>query len=262
MHPSVASLGDDPYSPIANHIFLAFGELLISRGAETGERAHRLVTGEQHPFGNMALLIDRAGIEETRRAIAPLLKVDAPSAVFFGGRVTDDVERAILDAGFARHSGMWAMGLDIEAMAETSLPEGFVIERVSDTALRDEWADVFSRGYELPLPVGAAFAGGINGDDRPDAPAQCFWIKQGETPVCTSLVYLADGMAGIYAVATVPEARKKGLGAHATAHPLRVAQQLGYKVGVLQASEAGRPVYQRLGFQDFGEMPLYIRMPG
>ena len=53
-----------------------------------------------------------------------------------------------------------------------------------------------------------------------------------------------------------------GLGEHATAEPLRLAAKLGYGVGVLQSSEAGYPVYRKLGFTDCGGVPLFVRMPG
>jgi ribosomal protein S18 acetylase RimI-like enzyme len=76
------------------------------------------------------------------------------------------------------------------------------------------------------------------------------------------MLYLADGLAGIYCVATLPEERSKGLGAHATAEALRVAQALGYHVGVLQSSSAGHGVYLRLGFGDYATVPMFIRMPG
>lgn len=53
----------------------------------------------------------------------------------------------------------------------------------------------------------------------------------------------------------------KGLGEHITAEPLRLAAQRGYHVGVLQSSEAGYNVYQRLGFQNPGGRPIFVRMP-
>ena len=74
-------------------------------------------------------------------------------------------------------------------------------------------------------------------------------------------MYLQNGVAGIYAVSTAPDHRRKGLGAHATAEPLRIAAKLGYCVGILQASGPGQPVYRRLGFNEFGPIPLFVRMP-
>ena len=48
----------------------------------------------------------------------------------------------------------------------------------------------------------------------------------------------------------------------ATAQALREARQLGYRVGVLQSSPDGHSVYRKLGFQDLGEVPMFVRLPG
>jgi hypothetical protein len=36
------------------------------------------------------------------------------------------------------------------------------------------------------------------------------------------------------------------------------ARELGYQIGILQASKQGYNVYRRLGFQDFGDLSLYL----
>ncbi len=80
--------------------------------------------------------------------------------------------------------------------------------------------------------------------------------------MATSALFLGDGLAGVYCVATLPQERRKGFGAFATAEPLRRVRDLGYRVGILQSSEPGHPVYRRIGFRDVGGVPLYVRMPG
>jgi ribosomal protein S18 acetylase RimI-like enzyme len=56
-------------------------------------------------------------------------------------------------------------------------------------------------------------------------------------------------VAGIYDVATLPEARGRGIGSTLTLVPLLDARRVGYRTGVLQSSEMGYEVYQKMGFQ-------------
>lgn len=261
-YTSITSIGDGIGLLIAGHMELVFRRIMTGSVVSRDPRFVRLETGTAHPFGNFAFMCNPADETGTSAAIDPLIRRNAPAAVLFAGAVSDAIVRILAGNGFTRAGGLPAMAVDIaEKLAATVLPDGFTFERVTAVADRGTWADVFARGFGLPAPVGAAFAGGINGDKSSAAPVHYFWILKEGVPACTSLVVLENGVAGVYCVATLPEERKKGLGTYATAQPLRIAQQLGYGVGVLQSSAEGHPIYQRLGFVDFGEVPMFVRMP-
>jgi ribosomal protein S18 acetylase RimI-like enzyme len=77
-------------------------------------------------------------------------------------------------------------------------------------------------------------------------------------PVGTSQLFLSEGVAGIYNVTCIPEARGQGIGSAVALAPLVDARQMGYRIGILQASKGGYNVYRRLGFQDFGNLSVYL----
>lgn len=157
---------------------------------------------------------------------------------------------------------MPAMAVDIERMAATALPPEYQFARIGVGENARGWTDALAVGYGLSPAVARLFSPeSLGADMASDASTQFFAILKNGRPVATSLLYLTDGLAGIYCVATLPEERAKGLGAAATAEALRRAHQLGYRVGVLQSSPAGHSVYIGLGFEDVAGVPMFVRMP-
>lgn len=262
LHSSIAALGDALGAVAAGHFELSLRRVLSGPGVTRDPRFVRLVTGAAHPFGNLACLRDPADVVGTAAALEPLVASNSPAAAVFVGPVSADVEQILAAAGFVPCDRIPVMAVNIaEGLAATRLPPGFSLQRVRTAAEFREWGQVCAAGNEMPRVVGNAFLGGLDQGQVDDAAVQYYWIRKDGTPVCTSLMLLERGVAGIYCVATLPTDRNQGLGAHATAEPLRQALQAGYRVGVLHATTAGYPVYRRLGFADCGDVMLYMRMP-
>lgn len=259
---SISAMGDRVSHVAAWQIVPAFRRVLRGSSDAGEQRFVRFITGEPHPFGNLAVVADPSDLEGLTEAIRPLLDCGAPAAAILPGMVPESVDKRLAEHGFACHERMPAMAVDIDAMTPAELPDGYTFARVGTGAEGDEWGAVFATGYELPPKIGEAFSpNATKAPSEANADVQFFAIRKGDRMVCTSMVYLGMGVAGIYCVATLPDERGRGLGAYATAEPLRIARAMGYGVGVLQSSAAGYSVYKKLGFADFAEVPLYVRMP-
>jgi GNAT superfamily N-acetyltransferase len=63
-------------------------------------------------------------------------------------------------------------------------------------------------------------------------------------------------------VATLPEARNRGIARRLMLHALHEAREDGAETTTLQASKLGRPVYERLGYRDFGAGEMWEKRGG
>jgi GNAT superfamily N-acetyltransferase len=264
-YPSLAAIGAAAGSAIGRHLETTFRDMVGGENVANEAAFLTLISGEPHPLGNMALLSAPADLASAQAAVEPLVASGMPSAVLFPGLQVPPpaIDAYLSERGFASHGALPAMGVDIARLKATALPDGYEFIRIGGGADGEEWVRQFAVGYELPLGVARYFSPvSLRASTSADAPMQFFAIRKGGKIVSTSVCRLKDGVAGIYCVSTIPDERRKGLGEYVTAEPLRLAARLGYGVGILQSSEAGYPVYRKLGFVDFGGVPIYLRIPG
>ncbi|HXV99358.1 MAG TPA: hypothetical protein VEC93_13125 [Anaerolineae bacterium] len=154
-------------------------------------------------------------------------------------------------------------GMAIDLVLMDNKPEtitNFTIQKVSNTDMQALWARIAAIGMGFPDVVTEAMARVEATLTDPQYKAQHRYIGLlDDTPVATSALVLDSGVAGIYAVATIPEARNKGIGRIMTVIPLLEAKQMGYRVGILQASSMGYPIYKKIGFKEVCKYRLYLQ---
>ena len=79
------------------------------------------------------------------------------------------------------------------------------------------------------------------------------------TDVATGLSFDHHGDCGIFNVATLPCARRRGLGTALTAHLLHAARRRGCRTASLQSTAVAERVYGAVGFKDLGRILEYVR---
>jgi len=79
--------------------------------------------------------------------------------------------------------------------------------------------------------------------------------------VSTSGVAYASGVAGIYFVSTLEEARRRGIGSITSFRPLFDAKTKGYHWAILHSSEMGFEMYKKMGFEHYSDINQCIWIP-
>jgi GNAT superfamily N-acetyltransferase len=150
------------------------------------------------------------------------------------------------------------MAIDLQDLNESNVaPPGFRIVEVKDKKTLKTWCRVTGTGFGIPEPAMATIVDWLALEIKNKQPMKFYLGLLDGKPVATSQYYLGEGVCGLYFVATLPEARNKGIGFSITQKPLLDAKKMGYRVGILQASKMGRPVYLRLGFKEYSTIGSY-----
>ena len=165
-----------------------------------------------------------------------------------------------LEAHGLTHTAEPGMAVDLLALNEDlPQPPGLEIEHVRDVETLKKFGYAADIGFGIPDFVGNAILDIEASLDFGHHLTRHHYVGllEGE-PVTTSTLFLAAGVAGIYTVATVPKARRQGIGSAITLAPLREARAMGYRIGVLRSSPMGLNMYRRLGFEEHCKANYYL----
>jgi GNAT superfamily N-acetyltransferase len=203
---------------------------------------------EPRPGATALLNTARAFFAERRRSFSLRIR----------SHVDDDLEQACAALGLLRVADNPGMVID-RPVADAPAPSGFELRGVRDIGTARDFGIVAAEAYATSGLRRESAARLFAMPERLLSPhLRAFVGYIDDTPCSCAMALLSHGIAGIYWVGTIPEARGKGFAAQCTRAVGNEALERGARFVVLQASDQGEPVYRRMGYQEFTRYPWYI----
>ncbi|MFC4782900.1 GNAT family N-acetyltransferase [Nocardioides sp. MAHUQ-72] len=211
---------------------------------------------------------ERARVEDT---VAPFVEAGLPFLWWCGPSTwSEALDRALTGIGAQREDspGMHVAitadePADPDDPADLDDPEARAVPGL-EIALGTEASDrdvarLMCEVFEIPGSLAAPLRDWMTVFD-PACLVHAVASLDGEPVGCGS-VWITGRTAGIYNVATLAHARRRGVGYAVTAALLRAGRARGCDESILVASRMGRPVYERLGYVEVCTMPQYVWIP-
>ncbi|WP_432950798.1 GNAT family N-acetyltransferase [Kribbella sp. CA-253562] len=176
----------------------------------------------------------------------------------FEDLLADDAKAALAtaaaDAGLEFAFPGVGMAGDILPLPEPAHPD-LTFVRVTTEEHLLAYADLNSRAYGFPLEAGRD---GLSGSTLWKDEVHAYLGMRGDQPVTCAGTVAADGRLFVALVATDPEWQRRGYGEAVTRKALyEGAQATGLTRATLHATEAGAPVYPRIGFEPNSPIRFY-----
>lgn len=134
--------------------------------------------------------------------------------------------------------------------------DGLDLQLAADQALRNALNDINGEAYHMP--------GGMDADELA---TESFWSPHwgvvglaGGQPVSCAAAFHVKGCRYVGWVATLPDHQRRGYAEAVMRRSLDLAaERIGPLPSVLHATEAGRPIYERMGFLAIAQYTLYMQ---
>ncbi len=169
-----------------------------------------------------------------------------------------DLGSRLEDKGFSHLYEAAGMAADLSRLAAgPGAPEELSIQQVRNAVSLRSWAKITTTVFEFPDFATAPWFNmhttlGFDGAYR-----HYLGLLRG-VPVAAASMFLGDGVAGISNVATLAHERRRGIGSAITLEALLDARREDFRIGVLFASEAGKSIYEKLGFDTYCTGNCYL----
>lgn len=223
------------------------------------ETCFRMKSSLPHPLFNNILKTNLRS--EVQNHIRTIIHDYNENQVPFIWRVWDhdnpkNLDSLLRENGAYQIPGTALMAIDLESYHPMSepLPE-LKIRTVRNQKHSIDFSECSSAVFDIPKLVSTTISEIIGKQDQ-NIDSYIGYIE--DTPVSTGTIFYSNGVAGIYNVATLPDFQGKGIGVEMMTTMLLKAKLDDIKTTLLHATPAGIRLYEKLGFQTFGEMRQYL----
>ncbi len=164
--------------------------------------------------------------------------------------ITNELIQSLNNMGFSLSGKSVAMFVELNKQSKHNIKDDVVIHLVSDKL--DQWMLPVGSAFETTAEVTRHYADIHKRALNNKANFHHFTLYKGELPISSLTISLQSNVARIHDVGTLPEYQNKGYATQLMKYAINKASDLGAQYCVLEASESGLTVYEKLGF-----MPLF-----
>ncbi len=164
-----------------------------------------------------------------------------------------DLATALEARGFAQVERTTGMAVDVLAVNEqVHVNTDVIITEVENLEDLKTMCEVEKQGFGSSQEAALRYFNTyVNAGFGKGTPWHHYIGRLRDTPVASASLLYHAGVAGIYGVSTVPEARRRGIAATITLHALREARNMGYRVAILSPTSMSESIYRRIGFRAY-----------
>ena len=216
------------------------------------------------PFFNMAFLSRPAtSLSDLNDRITAIKQYGSAARfpwMFFScdNWLPDAIRTSQADA-FSRHGLRSAMPLtgmvsDVTSLSAVASKPSLNYRRVENRETSLDICDLNCAAYGIPLEIGRESI--LESMFGPGVFAYVGYVQ--DKPVSAAGVWIVDNILYVAMVATHPDHQRKGYAGAVMRHSLQQSQKAtGLSRTVLHATEAGFPVYQRMGYRSVARFTIY-----
>ena len=180
------------------------------------------------------------------------IKAGFPSVMVCSLTDTDSTTLQLLGKYTAYRKYWTAMTFDLQYLEKPKTDLNLQIELINDEKEFKEWSNIL----EVAL-IGQGLDEKIFYRMSKHDNASFYLAYIDAVPIATSLIVRKGDEVGVYLIATLEQFRKKGIGKYITEYTLWEAKQAGAAFAHLQATDIGKTVYQKIGFEIMGKVPVF-----
>ncbi|KPI14368.1 GCN5-related N-acetyltransferase [Actinobacteria bacterium OK006] len=164
----------------------------------------------------------------------------------------------LAEHGYREVGAMPVMAIRLDSVRDAPAPTGLEIKQVGSAPELTDWVRSYTSAFGIQAGREDIVHLESTRSEASDTLVRFSGYVDGQL-VGTAALYNHDEVAGIYVVSTLKEFRGRGIGTELTAAALNAGREQGLRIGSLQASSMGVPVYERMGFEEVARYRLFMK---